>query len=109
MVQLPASTVADNDGVAGAADTVVCPVGDVSVMLRGWVDSQTLGTGSPIAESADCSCFGHRASGATDANGLLNIYASAAAWAFASPTAPSGGQLYLSVSDVQFTPNTMGS
>lgn len=60
-------------------------------MMRGWVDEQTFNTSDPVLESTGCKCFGHRATGATDSNALLNIYASAAEWSFAAPTNPSGG------------------
>jgi hypothetical protein len=77
--------------------------------MRAWADTQVYNTSSAAEESTTCKCFGHRDTAATDSNALLNIYDAAAAWSFAAPTSPSGGILYLSISDVEFTPNTMGS
>jgi uncharacterized iron-regulated protein len=76
--------------------------------MRGWVDSQSFGAASPVAASTTCKCFAARTNAKTDANALLDIYAAAAAFEFAAPTAAST-ELYLSISEVAFTPNTMGS
>jgi hypothetical protein len=85
-----------------------CAVGDISLVMRGWVDTQAVDTEAAVAASEDCKCFAARAADATAENADLNMYADAAAWTFAAPKEVSGA-LTLAVNDVSFTPNTMGS
>jgi len=109
IVELPASTVADNAGVTAAADTVVCGVGSIELFMKGWVDDQTYNGTSLNAESTTCKCYAGRSNSVTDSNAECNVYHADAAWTWPAPANPSGGILYLSISEVAFTPNTLGS
>jgi hypothetical protein len=110
VVTLPASTAADLAGVTSAANTVVCPVGDVSVFIKGWEDTQTIGSNSLVAKSADCKCYAGRTTATDGTNaGTVNKYVSLAKWDWPAPLDPSAGKLYLSITDIGFTPNTIGS
>ena len=109
MVELPAVTATPTTGTVGAPNSVICGIGSVELFMKGWVDSQTYNASGLNAESTTCKCYSGRLNDRTDANALVNKYHADAAWSWPAPTNPSGGVLYLSISDVAFTPNTKGS